>query len=170
MAVYKLGGQRTMSNLEKLQSLKVTELREICKSNGIQHSTKNHKFTKGEMIEAILKAGVFEEESVKVDESAKVEEKVASTVKDNSANRIGYLERIEAGTIVAFKLKSGKVISAKVIKKSTSRQKLMVETNYGQEYKIDWADVIWVKTGKRWPRGIYEMFKKDVGENNDKAE
>lgn len=161
-----------MSSREtKLQSMKVAELREICKNNGIQHSTKNHKFTKAELIEAILKAGVLEEkESVEKNESAKVEEKVADTVKDNSVNRIGYLERIEIGTIVAFKLESGKVISAKVIKKSTSKKKLLLETNYGQEFKVDWSDVIWVKTGRRWPRGVYKLFSKSVGDNNGKAE
>lgn len=153
-----------MSILEKLNNMKVAELRNICKENGIQHCTKDRKFKKDELINAILKAGVFEEkkesESDSVESSAKIENKVE--VKDNSVNKLRYLENIECGTIVAFNTNEGKVISAKVIKKSLSRKKLMVETSYGQQHTISWEDVIWVKTGKRWPKGIYNMFQKQV--------
>lgn len=151
-----------MSILEKLNNMKVAELRNICKENGIQYCTKERRFKKDELIEAILKAGVFEEkkesESDSVESSAKVENKVE--VKDNSVNKLKYLKNIECGTIVAFKINDDKVISAKVIKKSTPRKKLMLETSYGQQYTADWDDVVWVKTGKRWPRGIYNMFQK----------
>lgn len=150
--------------------MKVVELRKICKENGIQYCTKDRKFKKEELINAILEVGVFEEkkesESDSVESSAKVENKVE--VKDNSENKLKYLENIECGTIIAFNT-DGKVISAKVIKKSLSRKKLMVETSYGKSYTIGWEDVIWVKTGKRWPKGIYNMFKKNVGVKNEEA-
>ena len=142
--------------------MKVAELRSICKENGIQHCTKERKFKKDELIEAILKAGVFEEKTVKSDSaesSAKIKNEV-EVVKDNSESKLKYLENIECGTIVAFRTHEDKVISAKVIKKSTPRKKLMLETSYGQQYTADWDDVVWVKTGKRWPRGIYNMFQK----------
>ena len=63
------------------------------------------------------------------------------------------------GTLVAFRLSNGKVKSAKVMKKSTKNRKLKLETNYGAEYIASYDDIIWVRTGKRWPRGVYNLLK-----------
>ena len=35
----------------------------------------------------------------------------------------------------------------------------MVETSYGAVSVIPFEDVLWVRTGNRWPRGVYNMLK-----------
>lgn len=75
------------------------------------------------------------------------------------ANKRRYVEEADIGTIVAFKLPGMKVKSAKIIRKSTKNKKFKVETTYGTEFVIDFDNVIWVKTNKRWPKGVYNLLK-----------
>lgn len=65
----------------------------------------------------------------------------------------------ELGTLVAFKISENKAIAAKIIYKENSKGLLKVETEYGAVFRISFYDVIWVKTGKRWPRKVYELLK-----------
>lgn len=166
---------------EVLQNKTVKELTEICKENKIQHYKKNRKLNKAELIDAIIASGVNVEnnESVKDEKEIKgaVVKENAETVEDESASTSGkecYLQNLELGTIVAITINAGKkVISAKVVKKSTTKKKLMCETSYGQQYIVDWEDVLWVKTGNRWPKGVYRLFSgndKKVGSDNEESE
>lgn len=76
-----------------------------------------------------------------------------------SEEKYKYVSTAEIGVIVAFKDQSGKVRSAKVINKSSSGEKLKVVTAYGKEFVVPYGDVVWVKTGDRWPRGVYDLLK-----------
>lgn len=143
--------------------------------------------TKEQLIDAILRAKsteVGEQENVadenlqsandecKVDnhecENVEAEDKVeneSADVKVNMEQKMSYIENIDIGTIVAFRLSNGKVKSAKVTRKSTKNRKLKLETDYGAEYIISYEDVVWVRTGKRWPRGVYKLLKGQVDAN-----
>lgn len=70
-----------------------------------------------------------------------------------------YIESVKIGTLVAFTSYTGKVKSAKVVKRSSKNRKLKVETKYGAEFIISYDDVIWVRTNKRWPKGVYQLLK-----------
>ena len=74
-------------------------------------------------------------------------------------NKMRYIEGAEIGTIVAFKLPGIKAKSAKIVRKSTKNRRFKVETAYEQEYVISYDDVIWVKTNRRWPKGVYNELK-----------
>lgn len=143
--------------------------------------------TKPQLIEAILRAKsaeVSKQEEVveEISQSAKDEDKVdnhecenvevedkveneSAGVKVNMEQKMSYIENIDIGTIVAFRLSNGRAKSAKVTRKSTKNRKLKVETDYGAEYIISYDDVIWVRTGKRWPRGVYKLLKGQVDAN-----
>lgn len=92
-----------------------------------------------------------------------------SMKKDDLINQISELEsdddkndRIQnapIGTIVAFKAPGGRVRSAKIKLRSTANRRLLVCTEYDAEYNISYDDVIWVKSGKRWPKGVYNLLK-----------
>ena len=84
--------------------------------------------------------------------------------------KMSYIENIEIGTLVAFRLSSGKVKSAKVTRKSTKNRKLKLETDYGAEYIVSFDDIIWVRTGKRWPRGVYRLLKGLVDKDESKEQ
>lgn len=116
-------------NKEQLEGMKVAELRAICKENGIKHYNGKNRYTKQQMIDAILEAA----------ETAKKEEPVEDTTekKENKVKqKMDYVENIKIGTLVAFKLPNGKVKSAKVEKKSTKNRKLKLVTSYGAEFII----------------------------------
>lgn len=139
-------------NKEQLEGMKVAELRAICKENGIKHYNGKNRYTKQQMIDAILEAA----------ETAKKEEPVEDTTekKENKVKqKMDYVENIKIGTLVAFKLPNGKVKSAKVEKKSTKNRKLKLVTSYGAEFIIPYDSVIWVRTGTRWPKGVYNLLK-----------
>lgn len=140
--------------------------------------------TKPQLIDAILGAKSAEvsksEENAEV-QSAKDEckvdnhecENVEVEVKEenesanvNMEQKMSYIENIDIGTIVAFRLSNGRVKSAKVTRKSTKNRKLKLETDYGAEYIVSYDDIVWVRTGKRWPRGVYKLLKGQVDAND----
>lgn len=83
--------------------------------------------------------------------------------------KYGYIKTAEKGTIMAFKLPDGKVKSAKMVERSLKREKLKLETAYGRQFVVSFSDVIWVKTGERWPKGVFNLLKGLKGnENHDK--
>lgn len=71
----------------------------------------------------------------------------------------------EVGTIIAFSDQNGKVRSAKIVEKFSEDEKFEVVTAYGKEFTITYSDVVWVKTGDRWPRGVYDLLK---GRSNER--
>lgn len=88
-----------------------------------------------------------------------VETNINDDVQIDMEQKMRYIETIEIGTLVAFKTPNGRVKSAKVIRKSSSHRVLKLETDYGAQYTVSYDDIIWVRTGTRWPKGVYKLFK-----------
>lgn len=161
---------------ENLQKKTCKELRELVKELNISG---RWDMTKDQLIDAILGAEVVEntnesesaKDECKVDNQenvVEVEDKVekeSANVDVDMAQKMPYIENIEIGTLVAFRLSNGKVKSAKVTRKSTKNRKLKLETDYGAEYIVSFDDIVWVRTGKRWPRGVYKLLKGLVDDN-----
>jgi len=163
---------------ENLQNKTCKELRELAKELNIPG---RWGMTKEQLIDAILGAEVVEntnepegiKDRCKVDNHKVVEvenkvEKESVSVNIDMTRKMPYIENVKIGTLVAFRLSNGRVKSAKVIRKSTKNRKLMLETNYGAKYVVSYDDIIWVRTGKRWPRGVYNLLKGLVDENDKK--
>ena len=173
----------------ELDKLTCGELRNIAR---ILHISGRWDMTKVELVEAILRAenaevgetnavGVVQDISKSAKDECKVDNQIGDIknveveVKDEnrSANvhkidmeqKMHYIENVEIGTIVAFKLSNGNVKSAKVVKKSTENRKLKLETDYGAEYIVPYESIVWVRTGKRWPKGVYNLLKGTVRGN-----
>lgn len=142
---------------EELFAKTCDELRAIAKEHAIVGRS---KMTKDQLVNAItevLKESVPDatpEEEVQVDTGAKTE----------------YVKTAEKGTIMAFRLPNGKVKSAKMIERSLKREKLKMETAYGRQFVISFSDVIWVKTGDRWPRGVFNLLKGNVNDEGNKQD
>ena len=161
------------NNKNDLMAMKVAELKQMCKEGGIPHYKGKNCFTKIELVEAILRA----EENVEVDtqsatDEIKIDDHNAEAVpnkKQTAADvdmeqKMPYIEQAALGTIIAFRLPNGKVKSAKIVKKSTKNRRFMVETEYNAQYVVDYDNVVWVRTGNRWPRGVYKLLKGLVGD------
>lgn len=79
-----------------------------------------------------------------------------------------YIANAEEGLIVAFRLnfkaqsgvKLTKVISGKIVENRQDDEIYVVETRNGLRYGVPYSTVVWVKTGARWPKGVYQEMKK----------
>lgn len=165
---------------ENLQNKTYKELRELAKELSISG---RWNITEEQLIDAILGAKALEKnnesesakDECKIDNHKVVEvegktEKESASVNIDMTRKMPYIENVKIGTLVAFRLPNGKVKSAKVIRKSTKNRKLKLETNYGAKYIVSYDDIIWVRTGKRWPRGVYRLLKGLVDENGKEGQ
>lgn len=179
---------------EELLLKKKEEVATIARGKGITLSVGSKRKTKEQLVDEILKSETdvkvpeVNTESVDDDEDWKLPEnenptteevkKEPEVVKENEVEvketeeqrqqkKRSYIENVKIGTLVAFNSYTGKVKSAKVIKRSTKNRKLKVVTKYGAEFIISYDDVIWVRTNKRWPKGVYQLLKGVV--NNEEV-
>lgn len=155
---------------EKVYTMTCKELLEVAREKQI---VGRHKMTKAKLIEAILgaedAAGAVSNDSSATDEckvdnhknveAANKNEKKTADVPIDMKQKMHYIEKAEIGSLVAFRLSNGKVKSAKIINKSTKNRKLKLETEYNAVYIVSYDDIIWVRTGLRWPRGVYKLLK-----------
>lgn len=77
-------------------------------------------------------------------------------------DRNEYIDAIEVGIIIAFALSENKAMSAKVenIKKENGKVvQVVCVAKDNKKYKVPREAILWVKTGARWPKGVYEKFK-----------
>lgn len=153
-----------MLQREQLESMKVEEIRKVFKEIGISYYRNSKRMNKTEMITRYLAEKEYVESlDSDITNKSVLEEDLEKYLEETRRkdNKKKYINNAKVGNIVAFRLESGKVISAAITKKSTKNQKFLVETKYGMEYKISFDDVLWVRTNKRWPKGIYLLFKKN---------
>lgn len=109
--------------------------------------------TKGELFEAVTKAMKESAEGEGGDEYRDINAPQRTTQ--------DYVNDVSPGTVVAFRVTLGgkkRVLSAKVNVKCASGH-LLVETKNGSKYRVGPDDVVWVKTGARWPRWVLDLLK-----------
>lgn len=170
----------------ELLEMKKVEVQEIAKSLGIARFTSTKARTKDELIKDILDKQNGEEngeeeklntekdteipnEKVEQPKQEVKESKVVSEVKklekkkltdeEKAIKKQKYVDDAQVGTLVAFKCDTGRVKSAMIIKRSTSKRRFLLETKYGAKYKVSFEDVLWVRTNKRWPKGIFKLLR-----------
>lgn len=181
MVSYRYGNNKILNKVEvtnmlqskrtELEAMKAEELRQMCKDMGISFYKGKSRLTKAEMIDKLLcEVENNGEEVVEVSnesieqtksEPVKSQEEIEAEEAARLAMRAKYIEEAKVGTIIAFRLESGKVISAMIVKKSTKNRKFKVETKYGAEHIVLFDEILWVRTNKRWPKFIYNLFKEN---------
>lgn len=146
------------------------ELREVAKKYNISG---RWDMTKDQLVEAIAEATKVVDETEKVQENEEATLQKTDVCECDSVeaenkygSKMDYIEKVEIGVIVAFRLPTGKVKAAKLMNRSTKKRLLKLETEYGAEFIVPFEDVIWVKTGRRWPRGVYNLLK-GIKENEE---
>ena len=108
--------------------------------------------TKGELLVAIEK---------KMAELNSVDYGEYKDPQGHQKSTLDYANDVDNGTIIAFKVTLGgksRVLSARVNSKAPTGH-LLVETKNGSKYRVSPEDVVWVKTGLRWPRWVLEQLK-----------
>lgn len=163
---------------------KKPEIMSIAKELNIPRYKGKSEKTKDELIESILDvqngkdtqeaASVSDEKTEQVEQPVKVEKKQSKVVAEvqklkekkpelteeqKAEKKLSYIEGAKVGTLVAFKTDNGKIKSAMIVKRSTKNRKFKLETKYGASFIVPFDDVIWVRTNKRWPKGVYQLLK-----------
>lgn len=145
-----------MFTKQELMEKKKSEIMKIAEELGINRYKGKSALTKEELVDNIISTQQANNHDEKSNEKQQVENKDISESRDVKDR---YLDTADIGCLVAFKIETGKVKSAKIVKRSTSGRKLKVETAYGMEYIVPYDNVLWVKTGTRWPKGVYMLLK-----------
>ena len=95
-----------------------------------------------------------------------VDEIIRRCTENKKDDKLRYLSTVKLGSLIAFNLPDGTTKSAAIKFRDTENKVLTAETKYGAAYIIPFKDVIWIKTGKRWPKGVYRKLKGlEVDEN-----
>lgn len=144
-----------MNYREKLADMNCDELRVLAKSVGVPRYEHHRRIKREVLIRMLLKKHAILEF-----------ERSREMAREGAERKVRYLNTAEIGTLVAFAYNGG-AKSAKIINRSVKDKKLEVETEYGVRMTIDYDDVLWIKTGTRWPKGIYNLLKGYDKENNN---
>lgn len=171
----------------ELLVMKKPEIMSIAKDMGIVRYKGSSERTKADIIENILMvqneggkkdeeatketASVSDEKAEQVEQPVKKQSKVVTEVQklkekkpelseeEKVEKKMSYIEGANVGTLVAFRTDNGKIKSAMIVKRSTKNRKFKLETKYGASFVVSFDDVVWVRTNKRWPKGVYQLLK-----------
>lgn len=80
------------------------------------------------------------------------------------SNKQRYLDNLEKGQIIAFAFLD-KTLSGKVT--DVEELAVNVEAKNGQKFIVAYKDILWVKTGNRWPKGVYIALKRNEGDMHE---
>lgn len=115
---------------------------------------------KTEQVEQSVETKIEKKQSNVIAEVQKLKEKKPELTEEQKAEKkLSYIDGAKIGTLVAFKTDNGKVKSAMIVKRSTKNRKFKLETKYGASFIVPFDDILWVKTSKRWPKGVYQLLK-----------
>lgn len=171
----------------ELLVMKKPEIMSIAKDMGIVRYKGSSERTKADIIENILMvqneggkkdeeatketASVSDEKAEQIEQPVKKQSKVVTEVQklkekkpelseeEKAEKKMSYIEGANVGTLVAFRTDNGKIKSAMIVKRSTKNRKFKLETKYGASFVVSFDDVVWVRTNKRWPKGVYQLLK-----------
>lgn len=160
--------------MKNLETKTCKELREIAKGLGI---TGRWDMTKAQLIEAIEGCQMSDDE---------IEFETDCIIKDESLNQsegsqkvtktcLDYLKTAEEGTLVAFKRDLSKDIAMSGRFITCKHGKAIVESKKGTKFSLNPENIIWVKTGERWPKWVFNLFNnknkgKEVANDNAVSE
>ena len=146
---------------EQLEKMNKQELKTICEENSIPHYHGKNIFRKGEMVDAIVKS--MERRDDITDTEKKIEESGDTSNQQYRYDNESKMDRVVTapiGTLIAFyEPGTTKLNTAKITNRNKSKKLIKCETQYGKEFVISFENVVWVKTGSRWPKGIYQVLK-----------
>ena len=140
------------------------ELREIAKGCAIKG---RWDMTKDELIKAIQDVYSLSDDSITFESDCVIKEEDSTQHRGSqkaTKTTLDYLSTVEPGTLVAFTRKSAKNIAMSGKLVSIENGKVKVESKKGTLFKLNIENIIWVKTGDRWPRWVFALFNKNSKE------
>lgn len=132
--------------LKDLEGMTVKQLLEIAK---VVRVTGRHKMCKSQ-----LKANITFWSKHRYELISRRQKEIGDAM---SKYKDDYIKNAKVGTIVAFKINEQKMISGKI--EEVSEGKFVVQTKNGIRYTVEPKQIAWVKTGSRWPKGVFNELK-----------
>lgn len=152
---------------EELSSMTCKELRDIAKDIGIKG---RWDMNKQELIDAINTSILTDDDiTLETDCVIKGENENQSEGSQKVKTATDYLDGIKPGTLVAFKRNKNKELAMSGKFVSFENGKVIVESKQGTMFRLNPECIIWVKTGARWPKWVFSLFKKTEEVQSDDA-
>ena len=146
----------------ELENMTKENVAKVAKDLGVKRYKGKSMLSKKELIDGICKAM---ESNDDVADAQKAINEAGEQVKNEVKNvdRKVKNERILSapiGTLIAFREpETGKLNTAKLTNRNKTKKLIKCETQYGKEFLISFSDIVWTKTGSRWPKSIYNELK-----------
>lgn len=163
-----------MTKIELL-GLPKKDIANMCKEAGLPRYKGKSELTKEEMIDNLLANVEFvdesytgddaivvkqeEDETEKIEDSVGVEENVEEPEPWIMKDRSDLIEKADVGTLIAFYDEKGKPRTAALVNRSSKKKVVKLVTEFEREFIVPYDNVIWIKKGNRWPRGVYNLLK-----------
>lgn len=145
----------------ELENMNKTEVAKVAKYLGVKRYKGKSMLSKEELIDGICKA--LESKDDAADAQKAISEAGEQVKKEIVIDREAKDERILSapiGTLIAFREpETGKLNTAKLTNRNKTKKLIKCETQYGKEFLISFSDIVWTKTGSRWPKSIYNELK-----------
>lgn len=144
----------------ELENMTKENVAKVAKDLGVKRYKGKSMLSKKELIDGICKVMESNDDvtdAKKAISEAGEQEKKVEIDRDTKDERI-----ISAplGTLIAFyEPETNKLNTAKLTNRNKVKRLIKCETQYGKEFLIPFENIRWVKTGSRWPKGIYNELK-----------
>ena len=146
----------------ELENMTKENVAKVAKDLGVKRYKGKSMLSKKELIDGICKAMESNDDAADVQKAIN---EAGEQVKKNEIviDREVKDKRILSapiGTLIAFhEPETGKLNTAKLTNRNKTKKLIKCETQYGKEFLISFSDVVWTKTGSRWPKSIYNELK-----------
>lgn len=145
----------------ELENMNKTEVAKVAKLLDVKRYKGKSMLSKEELIDGICKASESKDDAADVQKA--ISEAGEQVKKEIVIDREAKDERILSapiGTLIAFREpETGKLNTAKLTNRNKTKKLIKCETQYGKEFLISFSDIVWTKTGSRWPKSIYNELK-----------
>lgn len=144
----------------ELENMTKENVAKVAKDLGVKRYKGKSMLSKKELIDCICKVMESNDDvadAKKAISEAGEQEKKVEIDRDTKDERI-----ISAplGTLIAFyEPETNKLNTAKLTNRNKVKRLVKCETQYGKEFLVPFENIRWVKTGSRWPKGIYNELK-----------
>ena len=144
----------------ELENMTKENVAKVAKDLGVKRYKGKSMLSKKELIDGICKAMESNDDAADVQKAInEAGEQVREIVIDREVKDKRILSA-PIGTLIAFhEPETGKLNTAKLTNRNKTKKLIKCETQYGKEFLISFSDVVWTKTGSRWPKSIYNELK-----------
>ena len=145
----------------ELENMTKENVAKVAKDLGVKRYKGKSMLSKKELIDGICKAMESNDAAADVQKAInEAGEQVKNEIVIDREVKDKRILSATIGTLIAFhEPETGKLNTAQLTNRNKTKKLIKCETQYGKEFLISFSDVVWTKTGSRWPKSIYNELK-----------